>query len=130
MFLTMLNQDERRAFALLAERMIQADGIVVGREESSLASLLAEMGVTEAERHDQSVEDLAAVFGGRRSKTVAVLELIGLGYSDTNFSISERSLVSEVAHHMGLTEAQLAGLEQWVQRHVDLIRDAMALMRN
>jgi uncharacterized tellurite resistance protein B-like protein len=129
MFLTMLNDDERRAFALLAEKMIQADGIVVGREESALASLLAEMGVTDADRQESSIEDLAAAFSSRRSKVVAALELIGLGYSDTSFSVSERSLVTELAQHMGLSKDDLEGLESWVKKHVELIRSALALMR-
>lgn len=130
MFLMLLDDDEKRAFALLAEKMIAVDGIVVGREITTLAAYKAEMGVeSSAESGEQSVEELAAVFGSRRSKVVALLELIGLGYSDTSFSVTERSLVFAVARAMDIEANTLVELEAWVQQHVRLIRQAMELLR-
>jgi hypothetical protein len=130
MFLTLLNDDEKRAFALLAERMIAADGIVVGREAATLASYKAEMGLDpSSEGGDQDVEQLAAVFESRRSRLVALLELIGLGYSDTSFSVTERSLVFALARTMDVEADTLVELEGWVQQHVRLIRQAMELLR-
>lgn len=130
MFLMLLDDDEKRAFALLAEKMIEVDGIVVGREVATLAAFKAEMGVESAAgSEEQTVEELAAVFGGRRSKLVALIELIGLGYSDTSFSVTERSLVFAVARAMGIEANTLIELEAWVQQHVRLVRQAMELIR-
>lgn len=130
MFLTMLNDEEKRAFALLAEKMIAADGIVVGREAATLAAYKAEMGLeAKSESEERGVEDLAAAFGSRRSKVVALLELIGLGYSDTSFSVTERSLVFALARAMEIEADTLVDLEAWVQQHVRLIRQAMELLR-
>ncbi len=78
MFLNMLDADEKRAFALLAERMIEADGIVIGREAAVLASLKAEMGFSGSGDDDRSVQDLARVFKDTRSRVAAFLELLGL----------------------------------------------------
>ncbi len=129
MFLNMLDIDEKRAFALLAEKMIEADGIVVGREASSLAALKAEMGLEGSGNDTRSVEELAKVFKDRRSRISALLELFGLAYTDTNFDLSEQSLIATVAHEMGLGSDNIVALEQWVQDHVALVRRAMALMR-
>jgi hypothetical protein len=130
MFLTLLNDEEKRAFALLAEKMIAADGIVVGREAATLAAYKAEMGLEpRSESQERGVEDLAAAFGSRRSKVVALLELIGLGYSDTSFSVTERSLVFALARAMEIEADTLVDLEAWVQQHVRLIRQAMELLR-
>jgi hypothetical protein len=130
MFLTLLNDEEKRAFALLAEKMIAADGIVVGREAVTLAAYRAEMGLeSPSAGEDQGVEELAAVFESRRSKVVALLELIGLGYSDTSFNVTERSLVFAIARAMGIEAETLVDLEAWVQQHVRLIRQAMELLR-
>lgn len=130
MFLTLLNDEEKRAFALLAEKMIAADGIVVGRETATLAAYKAEMGLeARPESEERGVEDLAAAFGSRRSKVVALLELIGLGYSDTSFSVTERSLVFALARAMEIEADTLVDLEAWVQQHVRLIRQAMELLR-
>ena len=48
MYLNLLDDDEKRAFAELAEKMIEADGLVIGREAAALAALKAEMGMSDA----------------------------------------------------------------------------------
>ncbi len=128
MYLNLLDDDEKRAFAELAEKMIEADGLVIGREESALASLKAEMGV-QSRRRRSHAEELAGVFKSRRSKVAALLELIGLGYSDTAFSVSEESLVNSVANQMAISPDELQGIEDWVKEHFSLIRRALILMR-
>ena len=130
MFLNLLDNDEKLAFVELAERMIEADGLVIGREEASLAALKAEMGTPSEAIGGRTIEELAGVFKGWRSKVVALLELIGLGYTDTSFSIGEQSLVDQVAQTMGLGEKERASIEEWVQEHVSLIRRALILMRD
>jgi len=110
MFLNLLNDDEKRAFAALAKEMIESDGIVVGREAATLGALKGEMGIT-GDSSDTGVAELAAVFTDRRSKIVVLLELIALGYSDTSFSGTERSLASEVAKEVGIGAEDLAKIE-------------------
>ena len=128
MYLNLLDDDEKRAFAVLAERMIEADGLVIGREKAALAALKAEMGVTGAD-DGRTPEELAGVFKSRRSKVAALLELMGLGYSDTAFSVSEESLVNTVANQMAVSPDELHEIEEWVQDHFGLVRRALILMR-
>lgn len=130
MFLNVLDMDEKRAFAELAEKMVEADGIVIGREAASLAALKAEMGIAETHDSDRSVGELASVFKSKRSKTAALLELIGLGFSDTNFNVGEQSLVTSIAREMGLGSEEVAQIVDWVKEHVDLVRRALVLMRD
>jgi hypothetical protein len=111
-YLNLLDDDEKRAFAELAEKMIEA-----------------EMGMTETDGGGRSVDELAGVFKGRRSKIAALLELIGLGYSDTAFSVSEESLVNQVANQMAVAPDDLHQIEEWVQDHFSLVRRALILMR-
>ena len=130
MFLNLLDNDEKHAFAELAEMMIKSDGLVIGREESALTALMAEMGSAGSPGGGRSVEELAGVFRSWRSKIAALLELVGLGYTDTNFSVDEQSLASNIARHMGLTAAELDQVEEWVREHVNLVRRALILMRD
>ena len=129
MYLNLLDDDEKRAFAELAEKMIEADGLVVGREASTLAALKAEMGAGDTGDGERTPQDLAGVFKSRRSKIAALLELIGLGYSDTAFSVSEESLVNTVANQMAISPDELQDIEDWVKEHFSLIRRALILMR-
>jgi hypothetical protein len=128
-FLNILDNDEKRAFAELAEKMIEADGLVIGREAAALAALKAEMGMVDAGDGGRSVDELAGVFKGRGSKVAALLELISLGYSDTSFSIGEESLVNAVAKRMAVSPNDLHDIEAWVQEHFGLVRRALILMR-
>jgi hypothetical protein len=128
-FLNLLDSDEKKAFAELAEKMIEADGLVIGREEAALAALKAEMGISGG-GDGRSVDELAGVFHSWRSKVAALLELIGLGYSDVSYSVNEQSLVNELARGMGLTSGELAEVENWVREHVSLVRRALILMRD
>ena len=129
MFLNMLDNDEKGAFAELAEKMIEADGLVIGREAAALAALKAEMGIADAGGGGRSVDQLAGVFKGRGPKVAALLELISLGYSDTSFSIGEESLVNAVANRMAVSPNELHDIEAWVQEHFGLVRRALILMR-
>ena len=129
MYLNMLDNDEKIAFAELAEKMIEADGLVVGREATALAALKAESGIADTGGSGRTVEELAGVFQNRRSKVAVLLELIGLGYSDTSFSVGEESLVNAVANRMGVAPDELHDIEAWVQEHFSLVRRALILMR-
>jgi hypothetical protein len=130
MFLNLLTDDQKAAFAALADMMISSDGIVVGREAATLGALKGEMGLDVADHPTEaSLADLTTRFTDRRSKIVALLELVGLGYSDTSFSGTERSLVSEVAREMGVGAEDLTRIEGWVQGHMEHLRSAMVLMR-
>ena len=129
MFLNMLDDDEKRAFVLLAERLIEADGIVVGSEAAALAALKAEMGVGDVAGQELSVEELAYAFKDRRSRVAALLELFGLAHSDSNFHMSEVSLIASVAYFMGFDDQAIDILESWVQEYVSLVRKALAIMR-
>jgi len=130
MFLHMLNDDQKRAFAALALKLTAADGAVVGREAAKLRALSGEMNL-ELEGWDSSasVAELAASFTDRRSKVVALLELLGFAYSDTSFQAVEQSIVTEVARAMNVSGDELKRLEAWVGQHVEHVRQAFALMR-
>ena len=130
MFLHMLNDDQKRAFAALALKLTAADGAVVGREAAKLRALAGEMNL-DLEGWDSSadVATLAASFTDRRSKVVALLELLGFAYSDTSFQPVEASMVNEVARAMNVSENDLKRLEAWVGQHVSHVREAFALMR-
>lgn len=132
MFLHMLNDDQKRAFAALALKLTAADGAVVGREAAKLRALAGEINL-DLEGLDSNanadVATLAAAFTDRRSKTVALLELFGFAYSDTSFQAVEQSVVAEVARAMNVSGDEVKRLKAWVAQHVEHVRQAFALMR-
>jgi uncharacterized tellurite resistance protein B-like protein len=129
MFLGVLDENERRAFAVLARQMIEADGIVVNQEQEALAALARELGVDLEEGVSQDPTELATVFRERPAKVAALLELLGLAHSDQRFTAEEQSHVQVVASAMGIGSDELAELDGWVRQHVRHVEAAMALMR-
>lgn len=131
MFLGMLDKNEKAAFAILAEQMIDADGITVGPEIDALTALKREMGVS-LEAGDDPERDparLAARFSSRSSQVACLLELLGLAHVDSDYDLVERSLVSVLASEWGMNEVELESLDSWVMDHIRMIERAMALMR-
>lgn len=128
MFLSMLDNDQQRAFAVLANRMVAADGTVNVEEREALRRLRAELRVTDSDLEDRDESVLAAVFDSRRAKVVALLELLGLAYSDREFHLDEQSMITAVAHEMAISADDLGRLNRWVQEHVRHIESAFELM--
>ena len=128
MFLTMLNEAEKRAFAVLAQRLVAADEVLRSEELLALETLWAEMGIGSPPADGRDESELAAAFETRRSRVVALLELLGLAYSDRDFCLDEASMITTVAHEMGLDAAELDRLDRWVADHVRHLDDAFALM--
>lgn len=131
MFLGMLDNNEKAAFAILAEQMIDADGITVGPEIEAVAALKREMGLEPSQGDDPERDPakLASRFGSRTSQVACLLELLGLAHVDSDYDLVERSMVSVLASEWGIDEAELESLDTWVMDHIRMIDRAMALMR-
>lgn len=121
MFIYNLTKNEQSAFLGLAEKIIRADGILAQQEEQLFSYLANATGQPSAEG---TVESLAAVFQTRRSKASALLELMGLGFTDDRYHPAERTLVAEIAKAMGFNENELIGMENWVVRQAMLVEEA------
>ena len=121
MFLENLIGREKSAFLGLAQKVVQADGVLAPREAQLLASLEATVGEDVAEG---TVEDLAATFQTRQSKVSALLELMGLGFTDGEYHPAEGRLIKKISKVLGFTEDELVGMENWVVRQVALIEEA------
>jgi len=115
MFLHMLNDDQKRAFAALGT---QAD-CGRRRRRRPRSRKAARAGWRDEPRtrgmgQQREHRKLAASFTDRRSKVVALLELLGFAYSDTSFQAVEESMVNEVASAMNVSGDDLKRLETWV----------------
>lgn len=128
MFLTMLNEAEKRAFAVLAQRLVAADEVLRAEELQALETLWAEMGIGSPPADGRDESELAAAFETRRGRVVALLELLGLAYSDRDFCLDEESMITAVAHEMGLDAAELDRLDRWVADHLRHLDAALELM--
>jgi hypothetical protein len=68
------------------------------------------------------------VFDSRRSRAIAVLNLLRLSYVDGAFEIEEECLLKEVSRTFGLPDSEFRLMDNWVRRLVALEEEARAFM--
>ena len=66
----------------------------------------------------------AAVFDDRRSQVSLLLELIGLGHTDAEYSDTERAFVQAFADAFDIPTEEIDLFENWVLRQIALFNEA------
>lgn len=129
MWLSTLSVAQRQALLGLAHNVIVSDGLLDPNEEGMLDDFKREMDLhpsREAEYLELSgIED---VFSSRRSRIVALLNLLRLSYADGAFEIEEECVLREISRAFHVPDAEFMLLDNWVRRHLALEEEARALM--
>jgi len=129
MFLNQLQEDQKKAFLALALKLIQADGVTDPREEMIFLAMRQEMGLwREAKLPQGSLEELALFFPDRKSRRITILELLGLVFADDRFQAQEQRLLRGLANLFEFSEEDATKMEKWVQRQIELTKEAQELM--
>ncbi|MEM1117084.1 MAG: TerB family tellurite resistance protein [Bacteroidota bacterium] len=128
MFLHELSPDQRRAFLVLARKVIDADHRLAIEEVERLDRLYIEAGV-EAEHADapNAVGDLNLMFPTDRARIVVLLDLLLVAYADGTLHASEVRAIRDVAARLGVDAGTWEAALDWAKRHHDLVQEAMHL---
>lgn len=129
MFLADLTHAQKRAFLTIARAMTEVDG-VKPEEEQLLRFFEIESGLSLDDAPDGDPTTFASLFEDRRSQVSLLLELIGLGYSDADYTEAEAAFVRTFAEAFSIPVEQLDVLENWVLRQLALYEEAEALRSN
>ena len=104
MWLKYLTNRQRDALLGLAHNVVVSDGILDPNEEDMLDEFKREMALNPDVVSDYlELDGIGEIFDSRRSRTVAVLNLLRLSYVDGAFEIEEECLLREVARAFGST---------------------------
>ena len=129
MFLYRMNDKEKRSFLVLAKMFIECDGLLSEKETELLRCLANESCVNISEIPENAdMADNARKFESRASRICALLELIGLGHADSDYSIEETKFVKNLALEWKVSEAELLLLENWVLRLLAMMLEAQTLI--
>jgi uncharacterized tellurite resistance protein B-like protein len=120
MFLHHLDEEEKKVFLQIARHFVEVDGFFSEEEKDLFERFSREMGILpdawmtgNLDRETRHV--LYGRFSGRKSQASALLELIGLGHADGDYSLPEREMIAEMAEAMGFEKAQIEAMEAWVK---------------
>lgn len=124
MFLSTLDTEQKQAFLGLAHKFIAADGQLAPQEKVMLGAMKAEMGLpVDAEVPVTDLSKLLQPFNSKAAKATALLEIIGLGYSDNEFHSEESAFVKHMAEGFKVSEDEILQMESWVVRQIMLTRE-------
>jgi tellurite resistance protein len=129
MWLSSLTPKQREALLGLAHNVVVSDGILDPNEEVMLDEFKREMELNpKTESQYLELGGVDKVFDSRRSRAIAVLNLLRLSYVDGAFEIEEECLLKEVSRTFGLPDSEFRLMDNWVRRLVALEEEARAFM--
>ncbi|MGE0622545.1 MAG: TerB family tellurite resistance protein [Pseudomonadales bacterium] len=129
MWLSQLSDKQREALLGLAHNVVVSDGLLDPNEEGMLDELKREMDLASAEDVEYlELSGIEEIFDSHRSRVVALVNLLRLGYADGAFEIEEECLLREVCKAFQLPDEEFLLLENWVRRLVALEDEARMLM--
>ena len=95
-----------------------------------MASFRREMSLPDSlEVEYLELDGIEIVFDSRRSRVVALLNLLRLSYSDGAFEIEEECTLKEISHAFEIDDQEFLLIDNWVRRLVALEEEAQGLMR-
>jgi len=129
MWLSSLTVEQREALMGLAHNVVVSDGLLDPNEEGMLDEFKREMELQPGgEMEYLELSGIEKIFDTRKSRVVALLNLLRLGYADGAFEIEEECLLREVCKAFQLPDDEFLLLENWVRRLIALEEEARALM--
>lgn len=129
MWLMSLQPEQRRALLGLAHNVIVSDGLLDPNEEGMLDQFKREMELPPSIEPDYlELDGIETVFDSRRSRVIALINLIRLSYADGAFEIEEECLLKEVSRTFDVTNDEFMLLDNWVRRLLALEEEARNLM--
>ncbi len=129
MWLSSLSSEQRQALLRLAHNVMVSDGLLDPNEEGMLDEFKREMDLQPtAELEYLELSGIETVFDSRKSRFIALINLLRLSYADGAFEIEEECLLKEICRTFQVNDADFLLLDNWVRRLIALEDEARALM--
>jgi len=129
MWLSSLSTEQRQALMGLAHNVVVSDGLLDPNEEGMLNEFKREMELNPGDDVEYlELSGIEKIFDSRKSRVVALVNLLRLGYADGAFEIEEECLLREVCKAFQLPDEEFLLLENWVRRLVALEDEARSMM--
>jgi len=124
MFLSSLNDAQRKSFMALVTKMALADGKVAPEEVAVLEDIAFAFGKTERVPADEIYGATnIKPFDTEKSRVVTVLGMLVVAYSDSKFHVDESTVLRETINAFALPEEKLSALKAWARKQADLTNE-------
>ena len=117
MFVQYLSERQQAALLHYSIEVMRADNVVDTEENVHLDLLRSQTGAG-VEAEDIPISELPDLFEGRPSRIALLLELVGMGLVDEEFTVGESALIGRLAAALGIGDDDLASIQSWVGRQL------------
>lgn len=122
MFLSRLNEAQRRSFMALVTKMAMADGKVAAEEVKILEDIGRELGQTKPVPADEifgatNIEP----FDTDESRLLTVLGMLMVAFSDHKFHVNESTVLAETIEAFQIDDQKVEALKSWSKSQAELI---------
>jgi uncharacterized tellurite resistance protein B-like protein len=129
MWLTALNPQQRQALLGLAHNVVVSDGLLDPNEAGMLDEFKREMGLPAGTAPEYlELQGIERTFDTRRTRLIALLNLLRLSYADGAFEIEEECLLKEISRTFEVSDGEFLLLDNWVRRLLALEDEARRMM--
>lgn len=125
MFLSTLDDSQKRAYLNLAYKLIAADGVLDKREMDMLERYKTEMSFTfDLNSLNQDVDTAIEVFknADKVVKKRVLFELMGLSYADDEQSDTEKAFLEQISAMFGISPSDLELCRVYVCEVMDVYK--------
>jgi uncharacterized tellurite resistance protein B-like protein len=129
MFLSRLNQDQRKSFLALATKMALADGRVAVQEIALLE------GLADAFGHDMDVpaEEIFGAtniepFDTRSSRIITLVGMFVVAYIDESLHIDESAVLQETIVAFEFSDEDVERIQEWAKAEAQQLNDLSAFI--
>jgi len=124
MFMSRLNDAQRRSFLALTTKMALADGKVKPEEVALLEELAHAFGQKTPVPADEIYGMTnAEPFDTRESRVITLVGMLVIAFADDHFHVDESAVVTETAKAFEIEDEELNAMKQWAARQADLLHD-------
>jgi len=129
MFLHLLNEPQKTAFLVIAQRISMADGEDSMDEVTQLEDLKKRLNTTTPPDMSAVLGELdLSAFTDHQSQVIILLELLALVYTDGYLHEAESSLIGDIAATFGFDQEALNTMAEWAMKSIELTSRGEALM--
>jgi len=129
MFLLTLNQKQKETFICLAHNVVVSDGDLSTGEQVMMQGMYTEMALDpEFEPRYINLQGIEIIFDTHKSRVIALMSLVQLGYADGAFEIEEQCFLRDLADAFEIPAPEMLRIENWVRRLLALQQEALNLI--
>ena len=125
MFLSSLTSPQKEVFMCLAHNVVVSDGDLSTGEEVMMEQMRREMNLEATFAPEYvDIKGIEDIFDTKRSRAVALISLIRLGYADGAFEIEEQCFLRELSNQFAISDHEFGLIDNWVKRLISLEHEA------